>query len=211
MIKAGERLKEERIKKGLTIEDVSQGTKIRPNFLEYIEKSEYGKLPSATFAHGFVRNYSSFLGLPEDEVLGLFKREFDEEKVFRVLPEGMGRDVDRPIGRTNFSQVFLIGILFVALLGFILFQYKDAIISPSVSVTSPLENQTFHATTVVVSGKTNPENVVYVNNLPVSVKDDGTFEKVISVFSGKASIDIKVVNRFNKVTEIKRDINVTTQ
>lgn len=211
MIKAGERLKEERIKKGLTIEDVSQGTKIRPNFLEYIEKSEYGKLPSATFAHGFVRNYSSFLGLPEEEVLGLFKREFDEEKVFRVLPEGMGKDVDRPIIRTNLSQVFLIGILFVALLGFILFQYKDAIISPAVSITSPSENQVFYAATVEVSGKTNPENVVYINTFPVSVGDDGTFKKVISVFSGKTSVDIKVVNRFNKVTEIKRDINIVVQ
>lgn len=207
MIKAGERLKEERIKRGLSIVSVSQGTKIRPNFLEYIEKSEYEKLPSATFAHGFVRNYAAFLGLPEEEILSLFKREFDEEKVFRVLPEGIER-VNRPIKSANFSQVFFILILFIALLFFLLFQYKDAIISPSVSVYTPKENEVFHTTSIEVTGKTNSENVVYVNSFPVSVKDDGIFRKVISVFSGKNEIKIKVVNRFNKTTEVKRDIDV---
>ena len=207
MLKAGERLKEERVKRGLSIEDVSQGTKIRPNFLEYIEKSEYDKLPSATFAHGFVKNYISFLGLPQEEVMGLFKREFDEDKAFKVLPEGMGR-VDRPIKRANFSQLFFITLLFAVLAFFLLFQYKDAILSPSVKITSPSENQVFRSTSIVVSGQTNPENVVYVNSFPVSVNDDGTFKKVISVFSGKTEIVIRVVNRFNKTTEIKRDIEV---
>lgn len=208
MISVGQRLQEERIIKGLSIEDVSAATKIRKNFLEHIEKGEYGDLPSATFAQGFVRNYASFLGLPENETMALFKREFDEEKVFRVLPQGLSGHADFPISRIKFSQFVLIGVIFLSLLLFLLFQYKDAILSPSVSITNPVDNQIVKSTSLEVSGKTNSENVVFVDSFPVSVNEDGTFKKIISVFQGKNQIQIKVVNRFNKTTDKTVEVEV---
>lgn len=208
MISVGQRLQEERITKGLSIDDVSQATKIRKNFLEHIERGEYEKLPSATFAQGFVRNYVAFLGLPEKDTMALFKREFDEEKIFRVLPQGFSEDMSFPVSRIKMSQAILIIVLFVFLLIFLLFQYKDAIISPSISISYPRENQVLNSTSVLVSGNTNPDNVVYVNKLPVSVSKDGSFKKSISVFQGRNEISIKVVNRFNKITEKTLEVEV---
>lgn len=208
MVNVGQRLKEIRLQKGLNLSDVSQSTRIRANFLEYIENGEYEKLPSATVAHGFVRNYISFLGLPEKETMAIFKREFDEEKIYKVLPGGMAKREDFPIIRMNFSKFILVAVLLFSLLVFLLFQYKDAIISPSVSIISPTENQVIKSTYVVVSGKTNPENVVYVNSFPVSVNDDGSFKKIISVFTGVNTVQIKIVNRFDKVTEKTIQVNV---
>lgn len=207
MIRVGDKLKEERIRRELSLQDVSEATKIRVNFLEHIEAGEYEKLPSVTFAQGFVRNYVSYLGLPEKETMAVFRREFDEEKVFRVLPQGMARE-DFPLKRIKVSQFFLIGGIFILLVGFLLFQYKDAILSPSLTITSPSENQVYQTTTIEVSGKTNPDNIVFVNTFPVSVKEDGTFRKIISLFQGKNSVVIKVVNRFNKATEVKRQVEV---
>lgn len=208
MIKAGQKLKEERLRQGLTLEEVSKSIKIRTTFLEAIEKSEYGKLPASTFAQGFVRNYTQFLKLPEEEVIPLFRREFDEEKVYKVLPQGVATDF--PVSRMKKSQLILIPLLFLFLISYLLFQYKDAIIAPSVSVSGPRENEILKSTLVEVSGSTNSENVVYVNNFPVSVDDNGNFKKIISVFPGKIQITIKVVNRFNKSTEIIRHITVSS-
>ncbi len=207
MIKVGQRLSEERKRKKLTIQDVSDATKIRKNFLEAIENGEYGKLPSATVAHGFVRNYTMFLGLPEKEVMALFRREYDEDKIYNVLPEGFSR-ADFPVTRARNSKFFLIAALFVVLLGFIFLQYKDAILSPGVSVDTPKQNEILYSTTITVSGKTNPENVVYVDSFPVSVDEFGNFKKIISVFSGKNIIKIRVINKFNKVTEVEREVEV---
>ena len=139
MIKAGQRLKEERLKQGLTLDEVSQNTKIRKTFLDAIEKSEYERLPASTFAQGFVRNYTQFLGLAENEVIPLFRREFDEERVFRVLPEGVATDF--PISRIKKSQLILIPLLFLIVIFYLVFQYKDAIVNPSVNIQSPKENQ----------------------------------------------------------------------
>src|ERR1035437_9008307 len=88
MIKSGEKLQQTRAEKGLSLEDVAKGTRIKKEFLSYIENGEYQKLPSASYAHGFVRNYARFLGLPDEEILAIFRREFDQEKAYKVLPKG---------------------------------------------------------------------------------------------------------------------------
>src|SRR3989339_1967543 len=89
MVSLGQKIKSARLKKGLTINDAAKATKIRAEFLTAIEKNEYKKLPEKTYAYGFVRNYIEFLDLPKEEMLALFRREFDEEKVFKVLPDGL--------------------------------------------------------------------------------------------------------------------------
>src|SRR3989344_7397696 len=111
MIHAGERLLEERIKKGLSLDEVAKATKIRPTFLSYIEKGEYKKLPSGTYAHGFVRNYAKFLDLPENELLALFKREYDEEKFIKVLPEGLAKKEDFALSKIKLGKTFKLLIL----------------------------------------------------------------------------------------------------
>jgi len=91
MVPVGQRLQRERIQKKLTIEDVAKATKIKAVFLAAIEKGEYTKLPSPAYAQGFVRNYASYLGLPKGEITALFKREFDEKKAYKVLPDSLAK------------------------------------------------------------------------------------------------------------------------
>lgn len=209
MVRAGERLYEERIKKGLTLEEVSKATKIRSSFLTYIEKGEYKKLPSGTYAHGFVRNYAKFLGLPEHELLALFKREYYEEKFVKVLPDGLARKDGFPLKRIKFAQTLKVLILiFIALVAYIIFQYRAAIFNPSLSVSTPSENSIISSQTVTVTGKTDSNSTVFINNETASLDKNGNFTKTINVFPGKAKIVIKAVNNFNKTTVLERHIEV---
>jgi len=114
MIHVGEKLCEERVRKGLTLEDVARSTKIKLSFLSAIEKGEYEKLPSSTYAHGFVRNYAKFLGLPEHETLAIFKREYAEENFFKVLPEGMARNADFSLSKFKIAQSIKVIILILS-------------------------------------------------------------------------------------------------
>lgn len=205
MIRIGQKFRDTRLRKGLTLTDVSVSTKIRKEFLEAIEEGDYSKIPSA-YAYGFVRNYISFLGLPEQEMLALFRREFDEEKIYKVLPTGLTT--------TSFSlskrsgTVLLIALLFIFLSFFILFQYRDALINPKLEITTPKDFEIFYTSDITVSGKTDPENVVYIQNFLVSPDNEGNFKKIISLFEGKVELTIKVVNRFNRETQVKRRIEI---
>ena len=209
MIKVGQKFQEKRLEKSLTIEDVSKNTKIKVSFLEAIEKGEYAKLPSVTYAQGFVRNYARFLDMPEAETLALFRREFDEEKAMKVLPSGFTKTKEFPISRFKVKQTVFLGlVVFILILGYIIFQYRGALVNPSLFVSSPLENATISSSVVTVAGKTDPSATVYVSNFQVTVDNNGVFTKVINVFPGKTTLVIRAVNQFGKQTILKRDIEV---
>lgn len=209
MIHAGERLYQERIKRGYTLEEVSKATKIRSSFLTYIEKGEYKKLPSGTYAHGFVRNYAKFLGLPEHEILALFKREYDEEKFVKVLPDGLTRKEDFPLSKIRFSQTFKLYILiFTVLVAYIIFQYRAAIFNPMLNISSPKENSIISSQKVNVVGKTDPNSTVFINNETASLDKNGNFTKTVNIFPGKTKITIKAVNNFSRTTIVDRYIEI---
>ena len=208
MIRAGQKLKDKRIAKVLTIEQVSKETKIRASYLSAIEKGEYQKLPASTYIQGFVRNYAKYLDLNEQEILAIFRREFDEKKAFAVLPKGLVKE-DFPIKRIKLADTakFII-LLAIALLGYIFFQYRFAIISPPLEILTPKDGVIVLSSTVSVSGKTDPNATVFVNNDNVSLDSDGNFKKSINVFPGKIIIRIKAINYFGKEKIIERHIEV---
>ena len=112
MISASISLLKEREKRGLTLEEVAKSTKIKIDFISAIEKGEYHKLPKGAYVQGFVRNYIQFLGLPEEKLMALFRREFNEEKAFKVLPEGLARTEEFPIKKWKFKSSMLLVLLF---------------------------------------------------------------------------------------------------
>ena len=206
MVRVGQKLYETRIHKSLTLEEIAQATKIRPEFLTAIEKGEYNKLPSPAYAQGFVRNYASFLGLSQKEILALFRREFDEKKAFKVLPDGMTQN-DFPLTRVRIQQsFFVIALAGIALLGYLGFQYRSMFFPPMLVVNSPKQNaQTKDE--VIVSGKTDPNATVLINNEPVLPNTNGEFTKNLTLFPGKTSITLKAKNRFGKETILYRNRN----
>jgi len=209
MVHVGERLCEERTRKNYTLEEVAKATKIKSSFLSAIEKGEYKKLPSGTYAHGFVRNYAKFLGLPEREILALFKREYDEEKFVKVLPEGLVGNDDFPLSKFKIAQALkILPLIFIVLLVYIIFQYRTAIFNPSLSVSTPVENSIISSQAVTVIGKTDPNATVFVNSDLAVLDKNGNFRKIVNVFPGKATITVKSVNNFNRTTILERQIEV---
>lgn len=208
MIRVGQRLREERIKKGLTLEQVSEATKIRASFLAAIEKSEYHTLPSSAYIQGFVKNYADFLGFPKREFAALFRREFNEREFIKVLPEGFSKKENIPIRPFRFGlQAIIVFIIFFLLSGFLLFQFKSAFIGPPLEILSPQQGARV-AQTVIIRGKTEGNVVILVNDAPVTVEKSGLFQKTITLFPGKATISIKAQNRFGKQTIIERAVTV---
>jgi cytoskeletal protein RodZ len=59
----GERLREAREAKGLSLDDVARQTRIPIRHLEHIEREEWDALPAITYSVGFVRNYANAVGL----------------------------------------------------------------------------------------------------------------------------------------------------
>jgi len=209
MIRIGVQFQEERKKQNLTLEEIARTTKIREEFLSAIERGDYKKLPSAAYAHGFVSNYAKFLGLSVEKSLALFRREFDEKKSVEILPKGLasGGEFSLPKFRIGRSAI-LISIIFIIVVAFLFFQYRSAFFNPSLKVDTPAENQTINSLSVVVSGRTDSNSTLSIDNEQVSINSDGRFKKEITVFPGRTSITLQVENKFGRMTILKRTIKV---
>ncbi len=208
MLKAGLRLKETRLEQGISLEEVSKNTKIKVAFLEYIEKGEYSKLPSVSYAQGFVKNYAKFLGIPDREIMPIFKREYDSDKAYRVLPKGFETKDNFPARGFRIRQTMLIGaVIFIFFIFYIAYQYRYAFINPPLQLYLPKEN-VVKTTEIIVSGSTDPNSTIYVNKEAVTVSDNGRFIKSLNVFPGEFTINVKAINKFGRISEIKKSINV---
>ena len=208
MIRAGQKLREERLGKGLSLAEVEKGTKIKASFLEAIEKGEYQKLPSSAYAQGFVRNYAEFLNLPSKEILAIFRREFDERNYIKVLPESFARGKDMPGRKIRIQQKLLVALgIILVFIAFIIYQYRYAFINPPLHIDEPIDNKVT-GKEVTVTGHTDPNTSVTVNDLPVALDTNGDFIKKITLFPGDETITIKSVSRFGKQTIVERKVTV---
>jgi cytoskeletal protein RodZ len=71
--KIGEKLRNARELKKLTIKDISKETNISTRFLEALEEEEFDKIPGEPYLLGFLRNYAEFLKLDGDEIVQNYK------------------------------------------------------------------------------------------------------------------------------------------
>jgi cytoskeleton protein RodZ len=79
----GENLRRERQMRSVTLEEISDATKISLRALEALEAEDFLKLPGGVFNRSFVRTYARYLGLDEEKILAEFQA---------VCPKG--EDVD---------------------------------------------------------------------------------------------------------------------
>lgn len=103
----GEALKAVREAKGLTLESLAAGTRVRRAYLQAIEQTELAALPSRPFTLGYIRAYAAALELDPDAAVERFKNEEP------VLDEPLHAPVGVPEERDPRVAAFLIGALVI--------------------------------------------------------------------------------------------------
>ena len=76
--KLGELLRTAREARGVDLARVERETKIRARHLAALESGDFSALPAQVYAKGFLRNYSTYLGLDAEEVMQRWRREVDQ-------------------------------------------------------------------------------------------------------------------------------------
>ena len=89
----GERLSKKRVSLGYEIKDVERTIRIRAKHVEYIENSDWEKLPPDVYVRGFLRSYAHFLKLDPDKVVGLYLKE-----------KGLTENVKKLIDKTEVAK-----------------------------------------------------------------------------------------------------------
>jgi cytoskeletal protein RodZ len=83
------RLEEIRRKRGVSLEQIANSTKISTRFLRAIESEEFEKLPGGIFNINYIRQYATAIGFPAQKVLSHYSafeaaQKAGETEVVRV-------------------------------------------------------------------------------------------------------------------------------
>lgn len=90
MVSLGQRLRETRQARGLSIEDVVQALKFSAKQVEAIEADRMEILPNSVFQRGLVRSYARLLKLDPEPLLALIESQVPAQEPEIRAPENMG-------------------------------------------------------------------------------------------------------------------------
>ncbi len=144
----GKTLRDKRIVKGLTIEDVSDAIKIRRKYLEAIESGNYSEIPDIVYTKSFLKIYAEYLGFDRVLAIKRFMDEISQEESVSINQKSSvvtrERNYLNTTKRVNFARwlgyvSFLLIIAFVVWAAFSFFGNKSN--SSSEMYTPPAREQ----------------------------------------------------------------------
>lgn len=77
----GNKLRAAREKRGVTLRQIANATKISVSVLEALERNDVKRLPGGIFGRGFVRSYAIEVGLEPEQTIQEFIEQFPDESV----------------------------------------------------------------------------------------------------------------------------------
>jgi len=204
---AGDLLKEKRLLKELTLEQVAAKTKIKIEYLEAIENSDFARLPSSTFAKGFLRNYATLLHLNSDTILAMFRRDFTENSKGEIIPRGLVAPLS---SQPKFFSVNLILVTLATLvfLGFLGFQLLSWWSLPKLKLLQPKDGDTY-GEKVTIKGVADRDATVSINGQKVILDQNGGFTLDLILSAGTQSVLVESTNRQGKTTSENRTFTIS--
>jgi|HigsolmetaAR201D_1030396.scaffolds.fasta_scaffold03526_8 cytoskeleton protein RodZ len=114
MSQLGERLRAARESQGIGLAQAAVETRILQRYLVALEDGDFQHLPGDVYARGFIRNYGTYLNLPTEELIELYRRERGLSEPIRIVPATSSPRI-RSFALPSFVGVFSVVLILVAL------------------------------------------------------------------------------------------------
>jgi cytoskeletal protein RodZ len=207
----GVMLREARESKSLSLEAVEEGTKIRLKFLTAIEADDFTIMPSLSYAKGFVKNYSEFLGLNSRTVLAFFRRQTIDVSKSSLLPKGMGEPLNRSTLQLTPAKfiTLIVAILVGLFLTYLGVQYRTLQQAPKLIIDEPKTQSVVSDKRVEILGSTDSDATITINGIGVLVRSDGKFFDQVNLENGVNKLTIIATSRLGKTTTKNIEVGLT--
>jgi len=206
----GEILQTARQRKGVDLARAERETKIRARHLMALESGDIADLPAPVYAKGFLRNYSTYLGLDADEMLARWRKEIDQP-----------RDADKPAVKpppqpiTTPSRGFkltsglvvalVLAAIVFAFVGYVGLQLVRFTQNPEITLSGPAIRQLQpNSEFVTLRGDGTPRAVITATGSDTGEADQGVRTATADA-SGSWSVSLEVNKGENHFTIVGRD------
>ncbi|MGD8485537.1 MAG: DUF4115 domain-containing protein [Chloroflexota bacterium] len=206
----GEILQTARERKGVDLARAERETKIRARHLVALESGDLADLPAPVYAKGFLRNYSTYLGLDAEEMLARWREEIDQprsaEKPSVKPPPQPITTPSRGLKLTSGLIVALvlaaIVFAFVGYVGLQLFRFTQ---NPVISLSGPAIRQLQPGSSFVrLSGNGDALAVITATGADTGAADQ-LVRTTTADANGSWSVSLPVVKGENHFTVVGKD------
>lgn len=191
----GEKLRQAREERGISISEVAEQTRISALYLESIENNDYRSLPGGIFNKGFVKSYAKFVGIDDQEALQDYSRLMAEQgtdvstqetKTYRpeVLTDDQARSTSLP---TLIFAVIILGLLAGGVYYFVNYWQN--------SQNQPIANNSANANKTANSANTNANVNAAPTPIPAVSEIKLEFKPLGNPISVSHTVDGKTVNK----------------
>lgn len=189
-------LKNAREDKDLNYLEVSKKIKVPIKYLEALENERLKDFPPDPYCSLIVKDYANFLGLNGNDVLTLFRRDFDrrsknkknDSEKLNVTPQ-----------LTFKISLFVVIFIFIS---YLVFEYIKFNQPPSLKINWP--ETSINNKYIEITGTTDDEATVKVNQDQIIVDTNGTFRKQVYLTPPKTKIIIESKSLSGKTTVVEK-------
>lgn len=199
-------IRQERQKKKLTLGEVAEQLQISLPYLEKLEAGEYHKLPGEVYLKQFIKKLAHFYNFSEKKILTIYQKERDYQlNFFRPTPLTIPRRNILSFLTPKFIKISVISLLIASLFGYLAWEVKNIFTPPFLEINSPPSQTITQNPTITITGKTQPEVSLLINNQEILIKPDGSFSQEVNLNIGLNLFAISASKKHSK----EKVINLT--
>lgn len=192
----GEKLRQAREERGISISEVAEQTRISSLYLESIENDNYKPLPGGIFNKGFVKSYARYVGVDEHEALQDYSRivietegrHADELKVYK--PEVL---TDDRTATSMLPTIIFAGVILALMTGGVLFLVDYIQNQPASPTPATNTSNTQNANPQGISNVNPSTSLPSFNEIKIDFKALNETVNVTSTVDGKKEVSADVL------------------
>lgn len=206
MITAGEVLKNKREALGKDLGTVSADTKIQKGFIEHLENDRYEEFDSEVFLTGFLKIYSSYLGLDTKKILALYRRSNPSKTPQKKISKKeiyTKKKIDLSILTPKTIITSILTLFLLTIFTYIGIQIYKFQTPPELEIAQPENESVVNNEEIEVKGITDKNNTVDVNGRTLEIGEDGSFNQTVELKEGVNIITIKAKKNNNTLETVE--------
>lgn len=184
----------------ITLDEAEIATKVRAKYLLAIEKNDWNVLPQEVYVRSFVLSYAKYLRMQIESVLEIYETEARlRQKDERTKITYDQKFKDKKILITpRFLAYGALALFISGMFGYIFFQITNFAGTPNLKILTPENNIVVENDLLDLSGVTDPDAYILVNEEKVPVTNDGHFTLNFKLHKGVNVLNVKAINKIKK-------------
>lgn len=204
----GAGLKSLRKRQGISLDMVAERTQIQRKYLEAFEADAHHLLPDPIYARHFLKQFVIAINGDTEYFLSKYEEECGSCSAvtdkLRVPRQRTGRHL--LLRWRTWAKVLGLSAVVILLFMYIGFQLHNLVAAPNLIVDAPHDDIQTTVATITVSGQTDKEVRVSVNNNPVLTDPTGRFETRITLTRGLNVIEIEAAKKYGQSQTVRRSV-----